>query len=190
MKLRYNRKLEHSACGAPMGVPLGLSVSRAQAEDRAVVGNLLQLYLHDSSEYQDGAGIGADGLFAYPHFDSYWCGDPARSVHILRVEGALAGFAFVNDWSPSGQGVDHGLAEFFVLRAHRRSGVGWEAASRLFEALPGVWEVAVSGPNVPAVNFWRTALRADPISDLKESAGDGTRWTGTIFRFSSAANTV
>ena len=167
---------------------LALTVSKAEAGDRAVIGNLLQLYLHDSSEYQDGAGIGADGLFAYPHFESYWRGDPAWSVHIFRIDGALAGFAFVNDWSPSEQSVDYALAEFFVLRAHRRSGVGWEAAGRLFEALPGIWEVGVSGQNVPAVNFWRTALRADPITGLEEIAGDGARWDDTIFRFSSVVS--
>jgi len=125
------------------------------------------------------------GLFAYPPFDSYWADDPARNVYVFRLDDALAGFAFVNDWSPSGQGVDHGLAEFFVLRAHRRSGFGWEAASQLFASLSGQWEVAVRGPNVPAVNFWRTALRDDSIRELNESSGDGERWDGTIFRFIS-----
>ena len=173
-----------------MVVPTGLVVSRADSTQKAAVRNLLQLYLHDSSEFRGGAGVDAEGLFAYPGFDAYWRDEAARSVHLFTLDGALAGFAFVNDWSPSGQGVDHGLAEFFVLRAHRRTGVGWEAASRLFESLPGIWEVAVSGPNVPAVNFWRTALRADSISGLQEIAGDGARWTGTVFRFSSASNTV
>ena len=168
-----------------MSERLALTVQRASAEDRAPVANLLQLYLHDSSEFGTGRDVDNAGLFSYPHFDSYWSGDLARSVHVFRVEGTLAGFAFVNDWSPSGQGVDHALAEFFVLRAYRRSGIGWEAASRLFEGLPGAWEVAVAGPNVPAVNFWRTALRADSIRELKEMPGDGARWDGTIFRFRS-----
>ncbi len=164
-----------------------LTVSRAQPSNRNAVGNLLQLYLHDSSEFEGEGGIDDSGLFSYSHFESYWKDDPARSVHIFRLDNALAGFAFVNDWSPSGQGVTHGLAEFFVLRAYRRSGVGWEAASRLFEALPGQWEVAVRGQNVPAVNFWRTALRAESITDLTEILGDNARWAGTIFRFESKA---
>jgi len=167
-----------------------LTVSRAESQDRKAVSNLLQLYLHDFSEFEGGKSIDESGLFSYPNFDSYWTDEPARTVHLFRLDGVLAGFAFVNDWSPSGQQVDHGLAEFFVLRAHRRSGVGWEAASRLFEALPGQWEVAVRGQNVPAVNFWRTALRADTINDLQEIQGDGARWDGTIFRFASNSREV
>jgi len=167
-----------------------LTVSRAESQDRKAVGNLLQLYLHDFSEFEGGGGVDEFGLFSYPQLETYWGEDPKRSVHVFRLDEALAGFAFVNDWSPSGQGVDLGLAEFFVLRAYRRSGVGWEAASRLFETLPGQWEVAVRGQNVPAVNFWRTALRADSINSLQEIAGDGTRWDGTIFRFASNAGEV
>lgn len=164
---------------------LALTVEAADSADRALVANLLQLYLHDSSEFSAEPGVDAAGLFDYPAFESYLAGDPARSVYLFRLEGALAGFAFVNDWSPSGETVDCALAEFFVLRGYRRSGVGWEAAGRLFESLPGVWEVGVAGTNVPAVNFWRTALRDDSILKLKEFSGDGTRWDGTIFRFES-----
>jgi predicted acetyltransferase len=166
---------------------VALTVQRAVPPDRAPVANLLQLYLHDFSEFGTAQDVDEAGLFAYPHFESYWTKDAARSVYVFRVDGQLAGFAFVNDWSPSGQGVDHALAEFFVLRAYRRSGIGWEAASRLFEALPALWEVAVAGPNVPAINFWRTALRAESIRGLQEVSGDGARWDGTIFRFRSEA---
>jgi len=164
---------------------LKLTVEAARDDERGAVSNLMQLYLHDFSEIAPRGDIDEAGQFAYPDFDSYWSGNPARRVYIFRSDGALAGFAFVNDWSPSGQDVDHGLAEFFVLRAHRRSGVGWEAASQLFEALPGQWEVAVRSANVPAENFWRTALRDDSISELTEISGDGDRWTGTVFRFES-----
>jgi len=169
--------------GDRMGGLTALTVDAATEADREAVANLMQLYLHDFSEFHE-TGVDEAGRFTYAPFDSYWS-DPARRVYIFRLAGALAGFAFVNDWSPSGQGVDNALAEFFVLRAYRRAGIGWEASGRLFEKLPGMWEVAVAGANVPAVNFWRTALRADSISDLEESIGDGDRWTGTIFRFRS-----
>ncbi len=165
---------------------LRLTVEAAKTEDRGPVANLLQLYLHDFSEMESDIRVDASGSFPSSDFEVYWQ-EESRRVYVFRLGGALAGFAFVNDWSPSGQGVDYGLAEFFVLRSHRRSGVGWEAANQLFASLPGQWEVAVRGPNVPAVNFWRTALRDDTIDDLKEVAGDGQRWDGPIFRFVSRA---
>lgn len=162
-----------------------LTVDPAKPEDRLAVERMLQLYLHDSSEFfsPGHAGVGDDGLFAYPHFESYWQGDPARQIQVFRVEGSLAGFAFVNDWIPTGMEADHALAEFFVMRAYRRAGVGWDASTRLFSQLPGVWEVGVLGHNVPAVNFWRTALRTDPVRELEELPGPEGRWDGTVFRF-------
>jgi len=166
---------------------LNFTVKAALPDDREPVSNLLQLYLHDFSEIVSDIEVEESGLFPCSDFDEYWGDDASLRVYVLRLDGALAGFAFVNDWSPSGQGVDFGLAEFFVLRSQRRSGVGWEAANQVFASLPGRWEVAVRATNVPAINFWRTALRDEAIGGLEEIAGDGERWDGTIFRFESGA---
>lgn len=160
-----------------------LDVVPADAADREAVANLMQLYLYDFSEFDPGLEIDDKGRFAYPAFDSYWRGDRQRTIRLFRSGGATVGFAFIGDCSLSGRDVDRCLVEFFVLRAYRRSGVGWEAAARLFDTLPGRWEVGVRGTNVPAVNFWRTALRAETIGDLEEIETRGERWTGTIFRF-------
>lgn len=167
---------------------MNLNVEAAAPKDREAVSNLLQLYLHDFSEIDDDIEVGPDGLFPCADFEDYWGDDPSLKVFVFRLDGALAGFAFVNDWSPSGQGVDYGLAEFFVLRSYRRSGVGWDAANQVFASLPGQWEVAVRASNVPALSFWRTALRDDAIRHLTEVAGDGDRWDGIIFRFESNAS--
>lgn len=166
---------------------LDLTVEPAKPADREAISNLLQLYLHDFSEIESDIEIDETGLFPGSDFDEYWEENNTLRVYVFRLNGALAGFAFVNDWSPSGEGVDFGLAEFFVLRSHRRSGVGWEAANKVFASLPGQWEVAVRASNVSALNFWRTALRDETIRDLTEIAGDGARWDGTIFRFVSKA---
>ena len=164
---------------------MNLSVDAAAPNDRDAVSNLLQLYLHDFSEIEDDIAVDPDGLFPCADFDAYWGDDPSLKVFVFRLDSALAGFAFVNDWSASGRELDYGLAEFFVLRSHRRSGVGWDAANQVFAALPGQWEVAVRASNVPALNFWRTALRDDAIRGLTEITGDGARWDGIIFRFES-----
>ena len=164
-----------------------LSVVAATSKDRLAVSNLLQLYLHDFSEIDDYFEVDQDGRFPSDDFDAYWGDDPSRRVFVFRLDGAFAGFAFVNDWSASGQDLDYGLAEFFVLRSHRRSGVGWDAANQVFASLPGQWEVAVRAANIPALNFWRTALRDDAIRALSEITGDSARWDGIIFRFESGA---
>jgi len=88
-----------------------LTVEVAKPTDRIAVSNLLQLYLHDFSEILSDITVDESGLFPCADFDEYWGDDPSLRVHVFRQDGALAGFAFVNDWSPSGQGCRLGRCE-------------------------------------------------------------------------------
>ncbi len=171
----------------PVKQPLDLSLEQAVDRQRDIVWRLLQLYLHDFSAFaaaEDEHGvIGPDGSFECADFDSYWQGDPRRRIYLFRASGALAGFAFVNDWPPSGAAVDQALAEFFVLRKYRGRGVGRAAALALFRELPGLLELGVAFYNHPALAFWRRVLKAPGIAELAECRADTARWNGTIFRY-------
>jgi predicted acetyltransferase len=46
------------------------------------------------------------------------------------------------------------VAEFFVVRSARRSGVGSAAALALFDMFPGAWEVRIRRANPAALKFW------------------------------------
>lgn len=162
-----------------------LEVAPAGPAEKPVVARLVQLYLHDFSEF---AAIGspygdtdARGAFKMETFDTYWT-DAGRMVLLFRVEGQLAGLAFINQWSPSGEGVDHSVAEFFVLRKYRRSGIGRRAAHDIVRRYRGVWEINVALYNEPAQEFWRRALADVPGYAIHTLQGDGTRWTGPIHR--------
>jgi pimeloyl-ACP methyl ester carboxylesterase len=48
--------------------------------------------------------------------------------------------------------------EFFILRRHRRRGVGTEVARRVFDRYPGKWEVTQLTRNVDAQAFWRRVI--------------------------------
>ncbi|MEM8755446.1 MAG: GNAT family N-acetyltransferase, partial [Pseudomonadota bacterium] len=125
-----------------------------------------------------------DGFFAYRGLDGYW-GDPGRAAFLLRRGSSLAGFALVNAWSASGAPTDHAVAEFFVLRKHRRVGFGAEAAEALIGSRPGRWEVAVADYNEPAKAFWPKALA--PFAPVERVEGDGDRWRGPIFRLTAGS---
>jgi predicted acetyltransferase len=127
----------------------------ARVDDKPVIANLLQLYLHDFSEFA-GWAINEHGLFDYPWLDHYWR-DPARFPFLIRVDGELAGFALVHTSGQEGPQVHH-LAEFFVLRKFRRMGVGETAARQLFDRMPGSWSVAQMDRNVVAQHFWRKVI--------------------------------
>lgn len=170
--------------------PAHLSLTRAQPEEKGAVFQLLQLYLHDFSafaRFDDPYGVvGPDGLFEHDRFETYWTGDPARTAWLVRVDGTLAGFMLVNDWAPSARTTDHILAEFGILRKYRQNGIGRLAAHRLFETLPGSWELGVAAYNAPALAFWQKVITAPPLGDVEQLKGDGQRWDGAIFRFRSA----
>jgi predicted acetyltransferase len=127
-----------------------VSVSR---EQEPLLANLLQLYIYDFNEILD-LDLEADGRFAYPHLPLYWS-EPDRHPFLVIVEGKLAGFALVKAGS---EPTIHDMAEFFVLRRHRRRGVGTRIAHQVWRRFPGPWEVRVMDANVAAQHFWAHAI--------------------------------
>jgi predicted acetyltransferase len=169
-----------------MPAALDIEIRAAAVAERPIVERLLQLYCYDFSEFAGlGSGHGrvdAGGRFAYPRLDLYWS-EEGREALLLRVGSDLAGFVFINRWSPSGEPVDHAIAEFFVMRKYRRAGIGAEMARRIVQARPGIWEIAVAAYNTPALAFWRRAIAGLGLAEIEERSGDGKRWSGPIFRF-------
>ncbi|SDR60628.1 Predicted acetyltransferase [Rhizobiales bacterium GAS113] len=175
------------------GLDLALDLTLVTPAERGVLEQLMQLYLHDFSQFAEIGSphgeLGEDGRFTYPHLASYWA-EADRKPLILRVAGRLAGFALVNRRFVTGLTGDHAMAEFFIARKYRRAGIGSAAARRIFGHFPGRWEVAVAQYNPEALLFWRKAVAsADRIGDVTEHVGDGKLWTGTILRFMSRAAT-
>lgn len=150
---------------------------------------MFQLYVHDFTEHWAGTDRGElqeDGRFPdYPNLDRY-CVEPQRSAWFIRVDGHLAGFALLSATSHSGEPADHEMAEFFVVRKHRRGGVGFAAASQLISARGGQWEIAVTRANVGALAFWRR-VAAQAALEVDERWLDDHRWNGAILRFSVVA---
>ena len=166
-----------------MPIALSVSVLPAPPSQRALMERLLQLYLYDFSEFAPRhtihGEVDANGLFPYPRgLDSYWQ-EPEREPLLIRADGAVAGFVLVNRWSALDRPLDRAVAEFFVLRKYRRTGVGTRAAHATFLRHPGRWEVAVAAYNPAALQFWRRAAESVP-GGAQEHPGDGRRWNGTV----------
>jgi predicted acetyltransferase len=159
----------------------------ASRADEATIENLMQLYTHDFSELwsetEDGE-LEEDGRFGlYAPLPRYW-EDPDRVALLLRFEGRLAGFALLNGVSHSGRAADRNMAEFFVVRKHRRRGVGLAAAQAIFCRYPGLWEVAVARRNTGALAFWRRAIGGlDGAEGVEELDIASPQWNGPILRF-------
>jgi predicted acetyltransferase len=129
----------------------------AERDDELILANLLELYIHDFSEYYD-CEIGANGRFGYGSLPHYWS-EPGRHPFLIRTNGKLAGLVFVRrEQSISGDEPVWDMAEFFVLRGYRRRKLGTAVAHQVWKNLPGRWEIRVMESNTPAQYFWAQAI--------------------------------
>lgn len=135
--------------------PLNLELRRARRADRLVLRSMLELYLHDLSEYWP-YELDVHGQFGYHTLDYYWRAED-HAAFVFLVDGRYAGFALVNSDVLMPENT-RWLAQFFVLRGYRRRGVASAAARQVFDRLPGRWEVGELPNNLPAQAFWRRLI--------------------------------
>ena len=157
----------------------------ATANDAPLIENLLQLYLHDLSEAFP-IDLGPDGRFAYDTLPLYWIETARRFAFLIRYRATVAGFILVTRGSPASDDPDvFDVAEFFVLRRYRRSGVGRRAAILIWDRFPGRWIVRVSEGNRGAVPFWRNVIAEYTNAGAIEHARPGSPNNWRVFTFQS-----
>jgi predicted acetyltransferase len=161
-----------------------VTVDPADAADAPLLENLLELYVHDLSPVF-AIELGPDGRFGYPKLSLYWS-EASRFPFLIRHAGRVAGFALVTRGSPASDNAEvFDVAEFFVLRKHRRSGVGRRAAFLLWDRLPGRWIVRVSEGNGGAVPFWRSIIAEYTNGAAAETRRGDTPHDWRVFAFAS-----
>jgi predicted acetyltransferase len=149
----------------------------AERHQQAIVANLLELYIHDFSEFL-AVEIGANGRFGYKDLPLYWS-DPDRHPFLVNVDRKLAGLVFVRRF-PEARGDEalYDMVEFFIMRRYRRLGAGTQVAHEVWRRFPGRWQVRVIELNVAGLSFWPRAISAflgeavDPVRVEK----DGKFW--------------
>jgi predicted acetyltransferase len=119
-------------------------------ELRPIVENLLQLYIHDLSQFRLSR---PDEKGRFNRDDRYaaFFTDPDRCAYIFRDESGPVGFGLVRGLRESRRL----MAGFFVVRGVRRLGVGRNAALAMLRRHVGVWEIPFQDENVGAAKFWR-----------------------------------
>ncbi len=147
-----------------------VSVHAAMPGHRPVIEKLIQLYLYDMTGDLP-FPIGEDGLFEYDYLDRFW-----RHPYLIRSGGELAGFALVIDKCPvTDQRPCFFMAEFFVLKAYRRRGVGRQAVEAIISSHRGRWHIGVIEKNTGAAEFWASQHRCREASKYHRHF-DGEDW--------------
>ncbi len=67
------------------------------------------------------------------------------------------------------------VAEFFVARPYRRSGIGRAAARRLIASRPGPWQITQRETNTAAIAFWHSVLDGFVTYDETTTHTDAVR---------------
>jgi len=159
----------------------------ATASDSTLLANLLELYIHDLSVVFPHVELGADGRFGYARLPLYFAEPDRRFPFLIRSGGRVVGFALAKRGSPAVPDPNVlDVAEFFVLRRYRQSGIGRQAASLLWHRLPGRWTVRVFEANADALRFWRGAVAEFTHGAWTELTIDGEPNAWRVFIFESA----
>jgi predicted acetyltransferase len=164
-----------------------VSLQRAGPDMAPLLRNLLELYIHDLSEIFP-VELGPEGRFGYQRLPLYWEEPTVRHAFLIQCGTRVAGFALAARGSPASENPeDLDVAEFFVLRAYRRSGVGRQAAFTLWDTVPGQWVVRVSEANRAGLPFWREVIRSYTSGVFVESERPGQPHGWRIFTFATTA---
>ena len=93
-------------------------------------------------------------------FAGWFANDNSHPLVILKGEERV-GFALVTRprFPPAGEKrADYLMSEFFIRKPYRRTGIGRDAATLIFNRFSGDWEVLEYLRNPGAVAFWRRVL--------------------------------
>jgi predicted acetyltransferase len=159
-----------------------LQVRPAGPDDRLPIARMLELYQHDLSDVWD-QDLDSHGEFGYA-LDRYWR-SPACKPFVFKVMDRFAGFALVDD-SVRLVGNQLWMAQFFVMKKYRRSGVGGAAAGQVFDQVRGRWEVGQMPLNLPAQAFWHHVIAGYTGGRFVEHVLNDERWHGALQCFDNS----
>lgn len=115
--------------------------------------NLMNLYLHDLSEFASDIKINEDGKFEYDGIELYFKSEDLKPFFIT-YKGEVAGFVLLNTGKYIPKDRDYVVHELFVLRYFRKKGIANTAIKNLLEIYKGKYEIGQISSNKLAVNFW------------------------------------
>jgi predicted acetyltransferase len=149
-------------------------------DDKPALGNLIQFYCYELSAVRH-FEVTKHGLYVYRYLDHYFV-DSDREAFFVRHGDALAGFALSRQLVSG----EREVAEFFVMRRHRRHAVGRRAADQLFARHAGTWVVAYDDDNGDAAAFWPPVIQAaaDGEPHRDHIGPPEHRFAQTVLRFS------
>jgi predicted acetyltransferase len=156
-------------------VPVTVRDARSSTEDREWIRAVYRDYLSELSASKTGMFPALGEWDAREsEFLAGWFADSSANPFVILDEGHRTGFALVSRPPAFPRtSVNYRMAEFFIVDAARRRGVGAFAASLLFNRFSGDWEVLEDEQNRPALQFWRRVIARHTSGQFSETRGGG-----------------
>jgi predicted acetyltransferase len=144
-----------------MAVTVSVRDARTSESDRLWIGSIYREYLDDLSVQNTGLfpKLGEVG-HREPDQIARWFGDRSAFPLVILKADERVGFAMVarGAASPGRSPVEYRMAEFFIVRASRRLGIGRTAVQLILNRFAGTWEITEYLRNPGAVGFWRRVV--------------------------------
>jgi predicted acetyltransferase len=146
-----------------------VEVIPVRESEKAQLRSLLSDYIRELSAY-DPSLVTADGVYDYPVPEQYWR-EPTHRPFWLKADGEVAGFALVLRVADG-----HAeMAEFYVRREFRRSGIGLIGARAVIADFSGPWELSEYLANPGSIAFWRKVLEGRAFTEHEYVSERGNR---------------
>jgi predicted acetyltransferase len=184
---------------------MNIEITQATRADTPALQHLYEFYAYDFSEFMP-SDVGHDGAYTDDQFLTGYWPDPRWASFLVRVDGKLAGFAWVLQTTLFGpedigkmketsgetwflKSPHHLIEEFFIMRRYRKQGLGAYVAQHVFDLFPGVWEVSEIVENTPAQAFWRKVIGRYTANHYVEVTLSTDQWHGPVQVFHSGRMT-
>ncbi len=161
---------------------MNVQIEIAKATEKEALRILLTAYLSELRQYNTDS-IPEHRPIDYPYFDQYWL-EEERIPLLFKQAGENIGFALLNDFvlcPPFDATIS--MAEFYILPAFRKKGIGLALAQRIFKAYPGKWEIREMEKNIISQHFWSKVIRSFTRGSFKETwiSEEGNRFLVQVF---------
>jgi predicted acetyltransferase len=135
---------------------------RHSKKDRQWIQDVYPEYLDSLSDLNTGlfSVLGSSNPHQDEIFANWFANDHSHPLIICKGPDSV-GFALVTRPRVAAAGeaaVNYHMSEFFIRKAHRRAGIGRDAARLIFDRFAGDWEIVKYQRNPDSVTFWRRVL--------------------------------
>jgi predicted acetyltransferase len=156
-----------------------LSFHQARADDFPALEQLLELYQYDLSDIWR-QRLDDRGRYGFD-LTRHRRGEGSRA-YLARDSEQYIGFALV---APASVTRTEGkwMEQFFIHKAHRRSGAGRALAKHVLHSNPGPWEVGQIPGNNAAYAFWHNVIGEVANGQFTELQVTEGWWRGVVQQF-------